>query len=57
MLRILELIDNETYSKMREIITERNKVVHPSRKGIKYVDKKKKDKATLLLKQAKKCLQ
>ena len=53
LLRILNLIDNETYSNMRKIIKERNKLVHPGRKGITYRDRKKKDKAVRLLNQAK----
>ena len=57
ILRILELIDDRIYSNMKKIIEERNKVVHPGRRGIRYVDKKKKDEATLLLEQAKECLQ
>ena len=57
ILRILELTDNRTYSNMKKIIEERNKVVHPGRRGIRYADKKKKDEATLLLEQAKECLQ
>lgn len=55
LLRTLKLIDNDIYSKMRSVITERNKIVHPGREGIKYV-KKKKDERTLLLEQAKECL-
>lgn len=53
LLRILKLIDNETYSNIRKIIEERNKLVHPGRKGITYRDRKKKDKAVRLLNQAK----
>ena len=59
LLRTLKLITNDTYSKMRSIITERNKIVHPGRKGIRYAEKKKDKKKhewTLLLKQAKECL-
>jgi len=56
-LRILKLIDNETYSDMRKIIKERNKLVHPSRKGITYRDKKKEDNAIRLLDKAKDCIQ
>ena len=53
LLRILKLMDNETNSVMRKTTEERNKIVHPSRKGIKYVDKKKKDEAIRLLSEAK----
>lgn len=55
LLLSLKLIQNGTYSKMRSVITERNKIVHPGREGIKYV-KEKKDEWTLLLEQAKECL-
>lgn len=55
-LRILKLITNETYSNMKKVIEERNKIVHPGREGILYADKKEKDDATRLLNQAKKCL-
>jgi len=47
---------NETNSVMRKTTEERNKIVHPNRKGIKYVDKKKKDEAIRLLSEAKKRL-
>lgn len=55
-LRILKLINNETYSNMKKVVEERNKIVHPGRDSILYIDKKEKDKATMLLKQAKDCL-
>ena len=53
LLRILKLIDNETYSTMKKIIEERNKLVHPGRKGITYREQKKKERAIELLTQAK----
>lgn len=56
LLRVLKLIDNETYSSMKKIIEERNKLVHPGRKGIAYRDRKKKDTAIRLLNQGKECL-
>ena len=56
LLRILQLICNETYSSMRKVISERDKIVHPGRRGIRYAEKKKKDEAIMLLKQAKECL-
>lgn len=56
LLRILNLVDNGTYSVMKKTIEERNKIVHPGHKGIRYVDKKKKDEATDLLNKAKECL-
>ena len=56
LLRILNLIDNDTYSNMKKIIKERNRLVHPAGKGIRYRDQKKKDTATLLLNQAEGCL-
>ena len=55
-LRVLKLIDNETYSRMKKIVEERNKIVHPGRDSILYPDKKEKDEATMLLEQAKDCL-
>ena len=30
LLRVIGLIDNEEYSKIRNVIAERNKIVHPS---------------------------
>ena len=56
LLRVLKLIDNETYSGMKKIIEERNKLVHPGREGIAYRDRKKKDTAIRLLNQGKECL-
>lgn len=56
LLRILKLIDNETYSSMKKIIEERNKLVHPGRKGIAYRDRKKKNTAIRLLNQGKECM-
>jgi len=53
VLRILDLIDNETYSDMKKIIEERNKLVHPGRRGITYRERKRKDRAERLLNQAK----
>jgi len=57
LLRVLKLIDDETYSSMKEIITERNKLVHPGREGIRYRDEKKKESAIRLLNKAKECIQ
>lgn len=53
LLRILDAIDDDAYSNMKKIIEERNKLVHPGRKGITYRDRKKKDNAIRLLNQAK----
>jgi hypothetical protein len=55
LLRILNLMDNETYSTMKKTIEERNKIVHPGQRGIKYVDKKSKEEASRLLNEAKEC--
>lgn len=55
-LLLLKLIDDNTYSRMKKIIEERNKVVHPMKESIKYADEKKKDDAIRLLNQAKDCL-
>lgn len=57
LLRILKIIDNDTYSMMKKTIEERNNVVHPGRKGIRYVDQKKKDEACRLINAAEECLQ
>jgi len=56
LLRILDLIDNETYSTMKKTIEERNKIVHPGQKGIKYVDKQRKEEASRLLNEARESL-
>lgn len=53
ILRILKLIDNETYSNMKKIIKERNMLVHPGRKGIIYREQKRMERAIELLTQAK----
>ena len=55
-LRVLNLINNEAYSKMKKVIEERNKIVHPGQENILYVDKKEADDAKALLNQAKDCL-
>jgi hypothetical protein len=55
-LLLLKLIDENTYSKMKKIIEERNKVVHPLKESIRYADEKQKDEAVRLLKEAKDCL-
>ena len=41
---------------MKKVVEERNNIVHPGRDSILYIDKKEKDEATMLLKQAKDCL-
>jgi hypothetical protein len=56
LLRVTDLISAETYSNMKKIIEERNKIVHPARKSIFYADSKKRDEAVRLLTQAKECL-
>lgn len=56
MLRILNIIDNEDYSIIKKTIEERNKIVHPSQKGIRYIESKKKEEASKLLNEAKECL-
>jgi hypothetical protein len=53
LLRVLKLIDSKTYSGIKKIVKERNKLVHPARKGILYRDMKKKETAIRLLNQAK----
>jgi len=54
LLFALEIIDSDTYLKLREIITERNKLQHPTRKeiGYRYI-KKEKTKRECLLEEAK----
>lgn len=56
LLYLLKLIDAETYSEMKHVIRERNRLVHPGRKGITYRDRKKKDNAIRLLDQSKNCI-
>lgn len=56
ILHLLQLIDQDTYSKISKIISERNKLVHPARKGISYRDRKEKDRAVELLNDAKNCI-
>ena len=57
LLYALQLIDSDTYLKLRKIITERNKLVHPARKGIAWRYKKPERTARELLQQAKECIQ
>lgn len=56
ILRILNFIDDDLYSKMRKTITERNKIVHPSRGGVAYRFEKQETRAIELLKDAKECI-
>jgi len=56
ILRLLKIIDQETYSKIKEIIKERNKLVHPEIAGISYRDRKRRDNAVRLLIDAKNCI-
>lgn len=56
ILHLLQLIDQDTYSRISKIISERNKLVHPTRKGISYRNRKEKDRATKLLNDAKDCI-
>jgi hypothetical protein len=57
-LYLLKLINQNIYSKMSKTILERNKLVHPiSRgKGIRYRDKKERDRAIEILTDAKECI-
>jgi len=57
LLYAFQLIDSETYLKLRKIIIERNKLVHPARKGIAWRYVKPERTAKELLQQAKECIQ
>lgn len=57
LLYAFQLIDSDTYLKLRKIITERNKLVHPARKGIAWRYEKPERTAKELLQQAKECIQ
>ncbi|MCK4953357.1 hypothetical protein KAS14_06200 [Candidatus Bathyarchaeota archaeon] len=50
------LIDGDTFLKLRKIITERNKLVHPTRIGIGWRYTKPETSAKELLQQAKDCI-
>lgn len=56
ILYLLKLIDTNTFSTMNMIIKERNKLIHPTIAGIRYRNKKEKDRAIQLLEDAKLCL-
>lgn len=56
ILYLLKLINEETYAKIKKSIVERNKLIHPGRKGISYRDRKEKDRATDLLNDAITCI-
>lgn len=55
-LYLLKIIDANTFTKINTIFKERNKLVHPAGTGISYRDRKEKDKAIALLKDAKFCI-
>ncbi len=56
-LRLLRLVDEKTYSKIRKAIEERNKLIHPERGGIGYKHTKERSRAIELLEDAKECIQ
>ena len=56
LLYAFQLIDSDTYIQSRKIIKERNKLVHPSRKGIAWRYTKPERTAKELLQQAKECI-
>lgn len=56
ILRVLEFINNDIYEKMKKTISERNKLIHPSRKGIDYRYQKEENRAKQLLEEAKECI-
>lgn len=56
ILRLLDLVDGETYDKMRKILQERNKLIHPERGGIGYRYRKQRTRAVELLEDAKQCI-
>ena len=55
-LYLLKSIDRGTYMMMNKIISERNRLVHPGRKGLSYRDRKEKERAIQLLTDAKTCI-
>jgi len=57
LLYAFQLIDSDTYLRLRKIIVERNKLVHPARKGIAWRYTKPERTARELLQQAKDCIQ
>jgi len=57
LLYAFQLVDSDTCLKLRKIITERNKLVHPARKGIGWRYEKPERTARKLLQQAKECIQ
>ena len=57
LLYAFQLIDSDTYLKLRKIIIERNKLVHPARKGIAWRYEKPERTAKELLQQAKEYIQ
>ena len=56
VLRLLKIVEIDTYSKMRRIIKERNKLVHPTRRGPAYGARKERDTAIGILDDARECL-
>lgn len=56
ILRLLSLVNEDIYGKMRKTLQERNKLIHPERGGIGYRYKKQKDRAKELLEEAKQCI-
>jgi len=56
MLYLLRLIDTNTFTKINTIVKERNKLIHPAEVGLRYRDRKEKERATELLKDAKLCI-
>jgi hypothetical protein len=57
LLYAFQLIDSDTYLKLRKIIIERNKLVHLARKGIAWRYEKPERTAKELLQQAKEYIQ
>jgi len=56
VLYLLRAIDQDTYSKMLEVIKERHRLVHPAREGITYRDRKEEETFARLLNDAKDCI-
>jgi hypothetical protein len=56
ILYLLKLIDMNTFTKINTIVRERNKLIHPTQVGLSYRDRKEKERATELLKDAKLCI-
>lgn len=55
-LRLLSAIDKDTYEKIKTVIAERNKLIHPERGGVGYRYSIEAQSAAKLLEDAKACI-